>query len=407
LFPKEKKPSLRLTITNVTLVANAFVWYLLVFDMLRRLVDQNHSANPELFAITVFGINAGSMAISAFLGSFVTEKTQKREGFLTVWMLSGVLISLIPTLFNMADAASIIVVSCLFGSYFGLGMPAVMGYFAASTSIGNRAKTSGVAFLLMGLLFSVINVLSIGNVFVACVVLSVLRLESVLVFYGIKGKENVPVQTEKSSYREILSNKSFILYFISWCMFSLVNYLSVPITTALFQSDSNYLFMVNVVEFVFVAIAAVIAGFIADSYGRKRLIMIGFILLGIAYGGLGLFPIQYSGYFYIVADGVAWGIFFSVLLFTIWGDLAQTKNSEKFYFLGALPFVLSSFLKLVFAFYVPGAADVSLFSFASFFLFIAVLPLLYAPETVSEKAMRDRELRSYLDQAYKTKGKYS
>jgi hypothetical protein len=40
-----------------------------------------------------------------------------------------------------------------------------------------------------------------------------------------------------------------------------------------------------------------------------------------------------------------------------------------------------------------------IFSFASVFLFLAVLPLIYAPETLPEKTMKDRDLKSYIEKA--------
>jgi hypothetical protein len=59
---------------------------------------------------------------------------------------------------------------------------------------------------------------------------------------------------------------------------------------------------------------------------------------------------------------------------------------------------------------VPFAGDikaVTAFSLASFFLFVAVLPLMYAPETLPEKKIKDRELRDYLEKAKRTKDKYA
>jgi hypothetical protein len=41
------------------------------------------------------------------------------------------------------------------------------------------------------------------------------------------------------------------------------------------------------------------------------------------------------------------------------------------------------------------------FSLASFFLFIATVPLLYAPESLSEKLMKSRELFNYVNMALK------
>jgi hypothetical protein len=43
---------------------------------------------------------------------------------------------------------------------------------------------------------------------------------------------------------------------------------------------------------------------------------------------------------------------------------------------------------------------------ASFFLFVAVLPLIYAPETLPEKKMELRRLRSFAEEARKAKEKY-
>jgi hypothetical protein len=39
----------------------------------------------------------------------------------------------------------------------------------------------------------------------------------------------------------------------------------------------------------------------------------------------------------------------------------------------------------------------------AFFLFLAVLPLMYAPETLSEKKIKDRELKQYIEKAKKAR----
>jgi Sec-independent protein translocase protein TatA len=49
-----------------------------------------------------------------------------------------------------------------------------------------------------------------------------------------------------------------------------------------------------------------------------------------------------------------------------------------------------------------GIVDIATsFSLAGFFLFLAILPLLYAPETLSETTMKDRELKNYIKKAQK------
>jgi len=49
----------------------------------------------------------------------------------------------------------------------------------------------------------------------------------------------------------------------------------------------------------------------------------------------------------------------------------------------------------------------AIFSLTAFFLFLAVLPLMYAPETLPEKKIRERELRQYVEKAKKIKEKHT
>lgn len=190
-------------------------------------------------------------------------------------------------------------------------------------------------------------------------------------------------------------------------MFALINFLTYPVQKEIYPSEQYYT-LLTALENVFTAVFAVISGFIADKLGRKRLSIIGFMLLGISYAVIGLFG-SVEAYklnvsiIFTVTDGIAWGIFYVLFLFTIWGDIAQNRVGDKFYFLGALPYVSSYFMQL---FFMPlivmfGIGLTAVFSFASVFLFLAVLPLIYAPETLPEKVMKDRDLKSYIENAKK------
>ena len=92
---------------------------------------------------------------------------------------------------------------------------------------------------------------------------------------------------------------------------------------------------------------------------------------------------------------------------TLWGDLAETHQKEKFYVLGGLPYLLAGFLPVVVKPFLAAIETTTAFSLASFFLFVAVLPLMYAPETLPEKKIKERELRDYVERAKKTKEKYA
>jgi hypothetical protein len=116
---------------------------------------------------------------------------------------------------------------------------------------------------------------------------------------------------------------------------------------------------------------------------------------------------QISISIFTVLDGIAWGIFALIFFIVVWGDLAENKAKDKYYLLGELPFLISSYISVVVAPYVDVISISAAFSLASFFLFLSVLPLMYAPETLPEKKIKERELKQYIDKAKKTKEKYT
>jgi len=190
-------------------------------------------------------------------------------------------------------------------------------------------------------------------------------------------------------------------------MFSLVNYLSLPIQFNIL--GSNLVNSLGAIENVLVGVFSVVGGFLSDIIGRKRITIFGFIGLGFGYAVLGIYPENLlSWYFYTLVDGIAWGIFSVIFIIIVWGDLSYGASSDKYYAIGGLPFFISNFLRLVIGSYVAETVSVyAIFSLTAFFLFLAVIPLMYAPETLPEKRIRERELKGYIEKAKKVKEKYA
>ncbi|MCK4434208.1 MFS transporter [Candidatus Bathyarchaeota archaeon] len=177
-------------------------------------------------------------------------------------------------------------------------------------------------------------------------------------------------------------------------------------TNSLFPSDIARIS--TLIESVIIGLFALIGGLLSDLVGRKRVVISGFVFLGVGYAVIGILPeILISWYFYAVADGVAWGIFGAIFLMILWGDLANNMKPEKYYAIGSIPYLLSVFLQLIIADYIINIILVyTVFSLASFFLFLAVIPLMYAPETLPEKKIKERELKKYVEKAKKVRKKY-
>ncbi len=102
------------------------------------------------------------------------------------------------------------------------------------------------------------------------------------------------------------------------------------------------------------------------------------------------------------------GEYFCLVFFVIlWGDIAQSYKSVKYYTIGSIPYFLSSIVPfLLTQSFIDNVEVTAAFSVASFFLFVAVMPLVFAPETLPEKKMELRRLRSFADEAQKIKEKY-
>jgi MFS family permease len=290
------------------------------------------------------------------------------------------------------------------GMYFGIGMPTCMAYYAKTTEPQNRAKSSGIIILLIGIGFPLISIIGNGETILLAATLAAWRILSLIFTIPIKPIEKQLEPKEKVTFRSVISNKTFLLYVAPWFMFSLINDLTMQLNTNYFSSSTfppifgqNFMLIENVLA----GASAIICGILADKKGRRRLALTAFVLLGVGYASLGLFMGNYfTAWFYICVDGIAWGAFSMLFLVTIWGDIAQERNSEKYYFLGVLPYLFSNLARVLMGTYISASLEEStIFSFAAFFLFLAILPLAYAPETLSDKIIKNLDLNSYVNKA--------
>jgi MFS family permease len=402
----------RNTITNIVLVTNAFVWYYLVIRILDNI---SIKIGMVQFTTLMWSVHFAGIVFSAIAGASLANKVGDRTRFLMLWMSLGAATSLVSLVVDTTYVPNVLALSLLWGVSLGLGMPSCMGYFTKSIQIENRARVGGIMLLLSGLGFAAFGTTAAEDIGLQTFILSAWRIFGLVSFLALGHKMENPHDNKSSSYKSLFGQRTFLLYLVPWVMFSLITYLTIPVQTQIIESMQARMPNVPSVEFlrgienVLIGVFAVVGGFLSDIVGRKRTSIVAFALLGIAYSILGIYPENtLSWYFYTIIDGVSWGMLYVVFVVTIWGDLGNHLSSEKYYAVGVAPFWIAKYFQFTIGTDIANAiSNSAIFSFTALFLFLAVLPLIYAPETLPEKTMKDRELKIYIEKAEKIREKYA
>jgi MFS family permease len=360
-------------------------------------------------SVLIKGTYFSAVIVSSLFGAILSGKISRAK-ILRFWMVLGCIVSIIPLLFSNLSVNALSVVALFLGLSFGIGMPSCLAFFAESVNLGKRGAVSGVILVAINL-GAVVLTLLFDNLTIGFGISMIWRIIGLCVVFLLKPTSSKTNKMERvNSFRLILQNRTFILYIIPWLIFCLVDRFERVYSGNFFEQNifDLALFIEPIVGIIFV----LIGGFFADRIGRKRVLIYGFVALGIGYASIGLAPyMDIARYFYIFVDGIAWGIFMVIYMLILWGDFSVSRGiAEKYYTLGSIPFFLSDLVVLFLSPYVEkilGASAYAIFSLAAFFLFLAVIPLMYAPETLPEKKIRERELKQYIDKAKKTKEKYT
>ena len=390
----ETKPS-------IFLVLNTFVWFTLTNAIFNAILNGLNLFETE--KLSLFAVYFMSIAASAVFGSKFFSRA--RANLLYFWLFMGATVTSFLITISSSDILADVLLAIFLGISIGIGFPSCLSYFADSTHIENRGFIGGITWSGVGFAVLFLAVLFSGlAVWEAIAVLAIWRLLGGFGFVFLTRQNQKPNVQKSLSYSELVRKREILLYLFPWIMFSLINFAEEPLLERVF--GSAVFAFVGPAEYAFIGVFAVVGGIVADVVGRKRVVITGFVMLGIEYAVLS------SGspatlYLFMTLDGVTWGLFSSVFLTAIWGDLGEGHQKEKYYVLGGLPFLLASFVSILISPYASHILLTAAFSLASFFLFLAVIPLMYAPETLPEKTIRDRELNQYIEQAKKAKEKYA
>lgn len=388
-------PYLRKIISAILLTSGTLAWFF-VFqlntnDIFRRIVsDPSWVIVAHIIFYTV-------CILSAIVGSLFAKKVS-HQNFLSAWIVLG-LFSTISLIFFQGPTFTVIV-SVLLAISFGLGLPGSMAMLADSTQIEKRGRVSGITILLTFIMAFIALALQRafgGGTTNLLLFMVVIRSISILGLIRYKGLKDVKISQSKFQQSKL---QEFIFYIIPWVIFTV----SAGLAWNQVPGTVEYSFAKNIgtiLRYMFIALFGIIWGIVADRIGRKQPIYIGLILLGVSFALLGFAMSPFSVFVYLSLSGVAWGSFFTMYLI-IPGDLSKQGSREWFYAIGTIsPIIILFGLNLIPEDLTKIFSESSFSQILSLILFLAIIPVNRAKETLEESKIRQRKLKNYTEKVGK------
>ena len=388
--------SFRRFIALALLLSNTIIWFYVFHEYLLDALLKNSGLN-------FFYVGLGKMffyssaVFSGIIGSLITERVERRR-FLGFWIAFGFLTMISLTIFRGLEFS--LVSSIMLGVSFGLGLPTCQAFLAESTTFEESGRVAAVlifealALLVLILLFA--KELGIMGLTLICVVL--VGTSFLALFFDRCPRERGPIKP----WRSVLTSRAFASYAVPWLIFQLANGISlfVRIPDPL-KSLATY---GQALQFIAALFAALISGFLADYIGRKQPILIGLIMLGASYAFFGLTLTTISYLVYLTVEGFAWGLIVVSYMQVVLGDLSSGSGSkERFYALGGILIPLFTYAIFSVAqdwskFTIPANQLSTVLSIA---ILASVIPVIRAPETLSEAKVRTRKMKEHVEKVGK------
>jgi len=376
------------------LLFNTLTWFYLTAAIISNVPE-----GLAFFCITI--------VVSGIFGSTLSNKLQTLR-FFYFWVFLGMVSSLSLVLYNGMNVNHAPIISFFLGFSFGLGMPSLLTLFGDFTNVENRGRTAGIVFLAINVSAPIFAVLvKTFDLTTVSIISAIWRGLALIMLFPLKTPKKAVGIAKTFSFSSIFQDRAFILYFVAWMLFCFIDNFEKLILGNPAVLEADFYSSMLLIEAIIGSIFGLVGGWLCDFIGRKRVVIYGFVTLGLAYAIISIAPAKISQYLYFVMDGISLGMLWATFFFVLWADLSQLGNREKYYAIGSAPYFLAILTRVILGpFLAPFIAfPAYAFSLASFFLFLAVLPLMYAPETLPEKKIELRRLKKYVEEARKVKEK--
>lgn len=370
-----------------------------------EIVFKNFTTDSSLVAVgsALFFLTAG---ISALVGVLLRKKISNKR-FLWAWILFGVLSSA-TTLFFKGDIF-IFIFGPLLGIGMGLGFPYSFSLLASHTELEERGRASGIMLFetfAFAMIAGFVTVQFNNDIIATVAMLVILKSTS---FWGLVAGEinssskstNQPSSMSRIRIRE--KNRTFLMYLIPWMLFIITVVLIDHVVWPSLEQKPEIREVLRGPPYAYVAttIVALVAGYLADRFGRKIPIFIGLAAFGFSSTLLGSVVIPETAFIHRIAIGIAFG-FLMTAYSAIPGDLSEKSDAEKLYALiVVVPLLVYFGLGALPQYFGASATAISVSWILTTLILASIVPVYLAKETLKEARIRARKLKEHIEKISK------
>lgn len=279
--------------------------------------------------------------------------------------------------------------------FVSLGMLTTLSVFGSLTVSEERGRIGGLIGFIVFILFYLLNYFLVINfnffnsflviLFINAIPLIGLLLKSFKITVGSIGKR-------QDNYYE---KRVFILYYIPWLLFSLLNAILAKNTSTIIQQQTSpsLYFVLLTVQILGIVFGVLIGGLISDLLGRRLSLVFSLTLYGFGAALIGFFNIDFVFIGVYAASGLSWGILFVLYTFVVWGDLSNQKNRLQVYSIG----LISYFLSLGIGSFIVTSLPLSQSAlFSVMIIFVLNMPIIFAPELLSSYVLDKIRMKQHM-----------
>lgn len=357
-------------------------WYALATDLVPKVFQ---TPLVEGFNWTGFGFDF--MMASSMLAASLILKKQDRLLILRFCAFATIFLTLMLSLTSTSEMA-IILLSSL-GIPAGVASLALVTWFSEITVPIERGRVAG-AVIAFSLLFGSFIVVFSRSLGATGSLGALLALNSTIIVLSFLKHEKPHADKPESSVPRF--GKNYILYLAAWAFISMYNGFLSPLFGIYMKSVQGSGF---VLEYMAGCVFALLGGFLMDWYGRKPLLLLGIAFLGVSTSLIAFASNSYTFNLVYMASGVSWALFLPTFYLFIWVE--ASKSSRVFAL--ALGLAIFHFMRSIGSVVYPLLSQmqpIGLASISSIIIFLSMVPLVLANETLSQEERESLRFSSYI-----------